>query len=114
MKLPKTIVLFLCVMGAFACSGPGPKEVLPPCPDGYFQYMDELCSGPRESDGGYHGSCTEKGDKKCYRLCESSGDCGDDFNGPNCSRLGLFNGGDWNCNESVKVCRQKQADDCNL
>ncbi|MBN1773302.1 MAG: hypothetical protein JXB32_18715 [Deltaproteobacteria bacterium] len=55
--------------------------------------------------------CEQQGDLTMYIRCSSNEDCCESAR-PYCSVLGLFNGGDWNCNGTVRVCRDERADDC--
>lgn len=80
-----------------------------PCGTCRFYYDDNLC-GLTPPDAGYY-PCQQMGDLACYDYCTDSSQC-KDSNRPNCSVLGLFNGGDYNCNKPVKVCRAKKDDDC--
>jgi hypothetical protein len=80
-----------------------------PCCANQFYYYDMACGAPA-ADGG-SSPCQQVGDLGCYDYCSDSSQCKDPSR-PNCSILGLFNSGDWNCNKSVKVCRDKKDDDC--
>lgn len=104
----------LVLVGCFAlgCSSPGcdePPPTGPSCAAGYFYYADQLCglappdSGPTE--------CSEEGDGRCYQECIEDADCMDPCR-PYCRRLGLYNGGDFNCNRVVRICRAEDRDDC--
>jgi hypothetical protein len=52
----------------------------------------------------------EVGTGECYERCTSGAQCPDDA--PFCRTLGLFSGGDFNCNLSVRVCRPVDQNDC--
>jgi hypothetical protein len=80
-----------------------------PCCANQFYYDDPICGLPMPDAGML--PCGQAGDLKCYDRCTDSSECKDPSR-PNCSSQGLFNSGDWNCNKSVKVCRDKKDDDC--
>ena len=80
------------------------------CGDNQFEYSDRRCSGPKRPDSGGAG-CQRVGDGKCYRKCESDSDC-QNPDRPHCSILGLYAAGDYNCNETVKICRSTDINDC--
>jgi hypothetical protein len=71
-----------------------------------FIYRDARCgilpNGP--------GPCTEVGDGLCHLRCDSDGDC--PSSAPKCHVLGLFQGGDFSCNASVRVCGHAERDEC--
>lgn len=75
--------------------------------DALFRYTDRLCGFG--SGGG--SSCTDEGDGRCYLRCTSDADC--TLPGrPYCTQIGLFDGGDYNCNAVVFACREKRTDWC--
>jgi hypothetical protein len=71
-----------------------------------FIYRDARCgilpNGP--------GPCTEVGDGLCHLRCDADRDC--PSSAPNCHVLGLFQGGDFSCNASVRVCGHAERDEC--
>jgi len=71
-----------------------------------FVYRDEICSP--FPDGGI--ACDEVGDGAVMLRCASSAQCPADA--PFCRVLGLFHGGDYNCNAQVLVCRDVDRNDC--
>jgi hypothetical protein len=77
------------------------------CSSDEYYYKDSLC-GPLQ-EGGI--SCTDFGDRACHKKCASDADCPDSCM-PYCRRLGLFAGGDYNCNSTVMICREIDKDDC--
>jgi hypothetical protein len=70
-----------------------------------FVYRDTYCG--LAVDGG---TCFDVGDGRMYPVCSSDSNCspGEPF----CRVLGLFHGGDFNCNASVKICRTVDRDEC--
>jgi hypothetical protein len=78
-----------------------------PCADGYYLYADSI-GGPGP-DGTF--SSSPVGDQLCHQSCETDADCSDPCR-PACHTLGLFSGGDWNCNGRVRVCGTRSFDDC--
>jgi hypothetical protein len=62
----------------------------PPCPTGWYQYSDTVCSSP----GLYSGPrCSPNGDGLCYQPCKSSADCSDPTF-PNCTAIWVFGSSD--------------------
>jgi hypothetical protein len=55
-------------------------------------------------------TCTDVGDGLTYHPCSADKDCSRDA--PFCRTLGLFLGGDFNCNGKIVVCRPVDRDDC--
>lgn len=110
--LPCLRATFACAVFALSLMGCAGEDLACPfesdaaCGPGYFRYSDMSCSvipgGPSE--------CTSEGDGKCYLECTSDDDCGGCA--PYCRSLGLFNDGDFQCNRSVRVCRESSFDDC--
>jgi len=90
------------------CETPAPLE-MGPCDDGYFLYDDPIC-GPWPPDAGPP-MCGEAGDGRCHQECRTDADCTDPCR-PLCRRLGLFNGGDFNCNRVITICRAEDIDHC--
>lgn len=88
-----------CDAGA-GCSSSAPHAA--PCAAGEFHYVDQMCG--LVPDGGV--GCSDTGDGLCYAKCRSSADCS---SGYDCVTLGLYNGGDYNCNATVKVCATFQS-----
>lgn len=111
-----TLGALVLSLALLSCSPPGstscedaPPLSEGPCGEGFFRYQDPLC-GPVPPDAGA-GSCTEAGDGLCHRECASDADCTDPCR-PYCRQLGLYNGGDFNCNRVVTICRAEDRDDC--
>lgn len=114
--------LVLAVLVAMGCSSSHPEEsdaamarcevpaplAAAPCAAGYFAYVDPVC-GPTPPDAG--SMCGEGGDGLCHQECETDADCTDPCR-PLCRRLGLFDGGDFNCNRVVTVCSAEDRNDC--
>ena len=73
-----------------------------------FVYRDRICGALRPGAG--PATCTEVGDGLCHLRCQSDGDCPD--SAPNCHAVGLFLGGDFGCNGSVRICGQATRDEC--
>jgi len=71
-----------------------------------FVYVDQSCG---QVPGGTP-ACEQVGDGLCHFRCGSDGDCPEAV--PFCRTLGLFSGGDFNCNASVRICRETDRDDC--
>lgn len=88
------------------CTAPKPLASSP-CADGYYLYADSI-GGPLPG-GGF--SSSPVGDQLCHQRCETDADCTDPCR-PACHTLGLFSGGDWNCNGRVRVCDTHRVDDC--
>ncbi len=74
-----------------------------------FLYKDKLC-GLTRSDA-QPITCSEAGDGRCYLRCKQDSDCKDSAR-PFCTQIGLFAGGDYNCNKVVQACREKRSDWC--
>src|SRR3954462_5419362 len=72
-----------------------------------FVYRDTSCGSVSPGDPV---TCQEVGDGLCHLRCSSDGDC--PAFAPNCHVLGLFQGGDFKCNGSVRVCGQLDRDEC--
>lgn len=89
-----------CEEGAFTDDCSGAEE---------FLYQDKLCGLPPGDAAPL--PCEEKGDGRCYRRCDDHSDC-NEKDRPYCTQIGLYNGGDWNCNEVVYVCRERRSDYC--
>ena len=71
----------------------GPASVCrlaPPCPSGWYQYSDTVCSPPSIGTGP---GCGPNGDDLCYQPCKSSAECSDPMF-PNCTALTVFDGSD--------------------
>jgi hypothetical protein len=71
-----------------------------------FVYVDQSCG---QVPGGTP-ACEQVGDGLCHFRCGSDGDCPEAA--PYCRTLGLFSGGDFNCNGSVRICREVDRNDC--
>ena len=78
-----------------------------PCSTDPFIYRDQRCDAALP-DGG--GSCVEVGSGECYARCTMDAQCPADARF--CRLLGLYSGGDFNCNASVRVCRPVDHNDC--
>jgi hypothetical protein len=65
-------------------------RLAPPCPSGWYQYSDTVCSPPSLGSGP---GCSSKGDGLCYQPCTSSVDCSDPMF-RNCTELMVFDGSD--------------------
>ncbi|MBL8720421.1 MAG: hypothetical protein JNL79_30835 [Myxococcales bacterium] len=63
------------------------------------------CIDDRYEDAGTSGS----GVRGCFTPCDTAADCPA---GAFCSFMGLFQGGDWECNSRAKVCRSEPLDMC--
>jgi hypothetical protein len=109
MKIQACILLMIIVLCSGCSSSSNSNSDSGICPYGFFHYSDIRCGAP-SADGGT--DCTQVGDMKCYKECASDDNCKDQADDRYCSILGLYNGYDWNCSKTVKICRQKQADDC--
>jgi hypothetical protein len=102
---------------AHACNEAAAPEPLPvggSCGADQYLYVDQGCDGPipsPELEAGVTGTCDDVGDGRCHRRCATDSDCTDPCR-PFCSILGLFDGGDYNCNAGVRICREKPKDDC--
>jgi hypothetical protein len=59
-------------------------------------------------DAGLH--CVEVGTGESYARCSTDAQC--PAQAPFCRVLGLYGGGDFNCNFSVRICRATNRDDC--
>ena len=114
------VLLPLLWLAISACSGSGVCEgeaaaplAIPDadgelsCAEGKFLYSDFLGSPgsglPPE----------QMGSLRCYDTCRSDADCHDPCL-PHCSVQGLFSGGDFNCNATIRLCRAKANDDCSV
>lgn len=80
------------------------------CKPNEFRYIDHICRPSRRVDTGGP-SCRRVGNGRCYQRCDTDADCTNPER-PYCSELGLFERGDFNCNNSVKICRSVCRDDC--
>jgi hypothetical protein len=96
------IVVALSAIIVSACGADQPR-----CSTNGFIYRDLRCDAPLP-DGG--GSCVEVGSGDCYPRCAIDAQCSADA--PFCRLLGLYSGGDFNCNASVRVCRPVDRNDC--
>lgn len=91
-------IAFGCAKGDRACD-----------PASDFVFNDRIC-GPPRPPGSPPAPCDALGDGLCHLRCNSDDDCPDAA--PNCHVLGLFNGGDFSCNKTVKICGTANQDDC--
>lgn len=77
------------------------------CEEGRFLHSDFLGS----PEGGFPPE--QKGSLRCYETCRSDADCNDPCL-PHCSVQGLFSGGDYSCNATIRLCRTQADDDCSI
>jgi hypothetical protein len=92
-----------------AVCGTAPEPLAPPpCPSGDFYYTDRAC-GP--TPGGALSCGSDEGDLRCHKLCATDAECADPCR-PHCHTLGLFSGGDYQCNGHVRVCGTSTSDEC--
>jgi hypothetical protein len=77
------------------------------CGAGDFVYRDRACGAPLP---GGTSTCSDVGDGLCHLRCASDADCPAET--AFCRTLGLYSGGDFNCNSSVTICRAIDRDDC--
>src|SRR2546430_3431375 len=77
----------IALLSAAACGSNGPPLSMP----GTFVYRDARCGILPNGV-----TCTDVGDGLAYQICASDHDCSGDA--PFCRTLGLFQGGDFNCN----------------
>ncbi|MGE5049144.1 MAG: hypothetical protein ACM3PC_11275 [Deltaproteobacteria bacterium] len=80
----------------------------PACGPAEFTWNDQRCSAPLPD--GAPASCTEVGDGKSYLRCSAECEC--PASAAECGTLGLFNGGDFACNASVRICMATARHDC--
>jgi hypothetical protein len=98
--------------GTGARSAPLSKPDGGTCKTGYFLYDDHSCPPPGALDAGLSDAqCNQEGDLLCHERCTSDADCRDPSR-PYCRILGLFANYDWNCNVGVRICRDRDANDC--
>lgn len=76
------------------------------CADTEYLHDDPICGFTAE----HQRMCSPNGDGLCHLQCETDADCGEV--GVYCSVQGLFAGGDFGCNNTIRICRTKQANDC--
>jgi hypothetical protein len=73
-----------------------------------YLYSDPLCPRPGAPPAS---TCREFGDLQCHNECRTDDDCaGTSFR--YCSRVGLFAGGDSNCNVVKSICMSERRNDC--
>ena len=113
-NLQVALVAFL-VTACDSGSSSSSRALLPPpdggkCGTGQFLYDDFSCPPPGVVilDAA---SCEHEGDLLCHERCTSNADCLDPAR-PYCRILGLFAGYDSNCNVGVRICRERDVDDC--
>lgn len=75
-------------------------------PPELFVYHDLRCGVT--ADGGT--GCEDVGDGLSHPVCTSDSQCTREV--PFCRTLGLYKGGDFICNGSVRICRPVDHDDC--
>ncbi len=73
-----------------------------------FIYHDLRCPGPLP-DGGA-ADCVDVGDGASHVVCETDRDC--PAQAPFCRILGLYSGGNYSCNQTIRVCRSLDHNDC--
>jgi hypothetical protein len=71
----------------------------PPCPSGWLEWTDSMCSPPYLGSGP---TCGTNGDGLCYQPCTTASDC-DDPLFPNCGSITVFAGSDQGQSKSVCV-----------
>jgi hypothetical protein len=79
-----------------------------PCSTDAFIYRDLRCDAP-SPDGGMH--CVEAGSGESLTRCTTDAQCCS-TNAQFCRTLGLYSGGDFVCNSSIRVCRPIDRNDC--
>jgi hypothetical protein len=99
MKLRRRAKSGLLLLLAASCGGTAQKT---------FVYQDLRCDLPLPDAGA--AQCHEVGDGATYLECKVDADC--PAGAPFCRTLGLFKGGDFNCNATVRICRPTAQDDC--
>jgi hypothetical protein len=78
------------------------------CQDAGFTWLDDPSSYyPPDPSGVPNGPTFSQ----CAETCQTDADCTDSGR-PFCAVQGLFEGGDYNCNGQIDVCRSTDADDC--
>jgi len=83
------------------CENPGEPAPMPPCPEGWFHYVDTACPFPPGTP------CMQIGDGLCHRPCDKDSDCVDPCR-PTCDFIQLCNGSDA-CGTRVNVCKPPPA-----
>lgn len=76
--------------------------------EGWTWVEDPTSNGPPGSDGSIPVGPTMV---ECVIPCASDADC-DDTGLPFCSTKGLYRGGDYYCNGTMKVCREARQNQC--
>ncbi len=101
-QIPCVRLVVAIALFAAACGRPSRT-----CGAQDFIYVDQSCSllPPGDKLG-----CRDVGDGLCHLRCGSDGDCPDAV--PYCRTLGLYSGGDYSCNGSVRICRDADQNDC--
>ena len=97
----RAVVAFVTMIAA-GCGG-GQQN----CSTDAFIYRDSRCDAP-SIDGGAR--CVEVGNGDCYARCTMDGQCS--TSARFCRTLGLYSGGDFVCNSSIRVCRAMDLNDC--
>lgn len=72
-----------------------------PCPSGWFEYTDTICSPPYIGSGAGCGQ-NPSSDHLCYPLCDSAFNCSDPLY-PTCGSISVFNGSD--AGQIRRVCK---------
>jgi hypothetical protein len=98
-----TRLLAISAVAIAACASPQQRF----CGAEDFVYHDLACATPSPSGGT---TCAEVGDGLCHLRCTSDADC--IAEAPFCRTLGLYAGGDFNCNATVQICRDVDQNDC--
>lgn len=99
MRNVRTVVALVCISSLLGACGVARNE--------RFVYHDLRCSLPPP---GGSPSCQEVGDGLSYVKCTADSEC--PASDPFCRVLGLFNGGGYSCNASVRICRLVDRNDC--
>jgi hypothetical protein len=95
--------LVIATVGVAACAGPAQRS----CGAEDFVYNDLVCETPTPSGGT---TCTPVGDGLCHLRCTTDADCVSEA--PFCRILGLYAGADFSCNDTVRICRDVDRNDC--
>ena len=101
-QIPYVRFAIAIVLCAAACGRPSRT-----CGAEDYIYVDRSCNLQPPGD---HLGCRDVGDGLCYLRCGSDRDCPEAV--PYCRTLGLYSGGDFNCNGSVRICREADRSDC--
>jgi hypothetical protein len=114
------VVLLLLGLAAPACGGrtpisdggiPGDLPAADGPPDAGPDAGDLSCPVRPGCEPGIFNFQTEQDALACFAPCTSDADCRNPCM-PYCSIQGLVEGGDYNCNGQIQVCRSIPQDDC--